>query len=72
MIKKLLKSVREYKIYALLTPLLVACEAALDVLIPYLMANILDNGIKASNMAYTWKMGGILVLFDCIRNALFL
>lgn len=70
MIKKLLKSVREYKIYALLTPLLVACEAALDVLIPYLMADILDNGIKASNMSYTWRIGGILVLV-CLAALLF-
>ena len=70
MIKKLLQSVREYKIYALLTPLLVACEAALDVLIPYLMADILDNGIKASDMGYTWRMGGVLVIV-CIAALLF-
>ena len=70
MIKKLLKSVREYKICALLTPLLVACEAALDVLIPYLMANILDKGIKASDMGYTWRMGVVLV-FVCILALLF-
>jgi ATP-binding cassette subfamily B protein len=70
MIKKLLKSVREYKKYALLTPFLVACEAALDVLIPYLMAKILDNGIKAENMAYTWRVGGLLVLV-CIAALIF-
>ena len=70
MIKKLLESVREYNKYALLTPLLVACEAALDVLIPYLMADILDHGIKAENMEYTWRIGGILVLV-CIAALIF-
>ena len=62
MIKKLIRSVREYTIYALLTPLLVAGEAAMDVLIPYLMAKILDNGIKGGDMGYAWKMGGLLIL----------
>ena len=62
MIKKLLRSVREYKIYAILTPLLVAGEAAMDVLIPFLMAKILDKGIEGGDMDYAWRMGGILIL----------
>jgi ATP-binding cassette subfamily B protein len=62
MIKKLLQSVREYKIYAILTPLLVAGEAAMDVLIPYLMARILDKGIDGGDMQYAWRIGGILIL----------
>ncbi len=62
MIKKLLKSVREYKIYAILTPLLVAGEAAMDVLIPYIMSKLIDNGIEKQNMVYTWKIGLLLAL----------
>ena len=65
MIKKLLKCVREYKIYAILTPLLVAGEAAMDVLIPYIMSKLIDNGIEKGDMAYTWKIG-ILLAFVCI------
>ena len=70
MIKKLLRSVRQYKIYAFLTPILVACEAALDVLIPFLMAKVLDKGIEGGDMAYAWRMGIILV-FVCIAALVF-
>lgn len=70
MIKKLLRSVRQYKVYAFLTPLLVACEAALDVLIPFLMAKVLDKGIEGGDMTYAWRMGIILV-FVCIAALVF-
>ncbi len=70
MIKKLLRSVREYKVYALLTPLLVAAEAAMDVLIPFLMSKILDRGIEGGDMNYAWKMGGVLILV-CIAALAF-
>ena len=70
MIKKLLKSVREYKIYAILTPLLVAGEAAMDVLIPYIMARLIDNGIEKGDLFYTWKIGIMLALV-CIIALVF-
>ena len=66
MIKKLLKSVREYKIYAILTPILVAGEAAMDVLIPYIMSRLIDNGIEKGDMFYTWKIG-IMLLYVSSR-----
>ena len=70
MIKKLLKSVREYKIYAILTPILVAGEAAMDVLIPYIMSRLIDNGIEKGDMFYTWKIG-IMLAIVCIIALLF-
>ena len=70
MIKKLLKSVREYKLYAILTPLLVAGEAAMDVLIPYIMARLIDNGIEKGDLFYTWKIGIMLALV-CIIALVF-
>jgi len=70
MIKKLLKCVREYKIYAILTPLLVAGEAAMDVLIPYIMSKLIDNGIEKGDIAYTWKIGLLLALV-CIIALVF-
>ena len=70
MIKKLLKCVREYKIYAILTPLLVAGEAAMDVLIPYIMSRLIDNGIEKGDMLYTWKVG-IILAFVCVIALVF-
>ena len=50
MIKRLLKSVREYKKPALLTPLFVAAEVGMEVIIPILMARMIDKGIEAGDM----------------------
>ncbi len=60
--RKLLKSVREYKKQSFITPVLVALEVLLEVLIPLLMANIIDIGIMEGNMPYIIKMGILLVV----------
>ena len=57
MVRKLLRSVREYKTSSLLAPLFVTCEVILEVIIPMLMANLIDFGIEAGNMQYILKMG---------------
>ena len=70
MIKELIRSVREYKIYAILTPILVAGEAAMDVLIPYIMSMLIDNGIEKRDLACTWRIGLLLALV-CIAALAF-
>ncbi|MGI6150842.1 MAG: ABC transporter ATP-binding protein [Christensenellales bacterium] len=62
MLKTLLRSLREYKKPALLTPLLVAGEVVLEIIIPLFMANIIDFGIDAGDMGYILKVGGLLLL----------
>ncbi len=62
MIKRLAASVRQYKKNALLAPLFVTMEALLEVLMPFLMAFLVDNGIEKGNMTYVWSMGGALVV----------
>ena len=62
MIKRLVRSVRQYKKNALLAPTFVTMEAVLEVLIPFLMAYLVDNGIEKGNMTYVWTMGGVLAL----------
>ena len=62
MIKRLLKSVREFKKDALLTPFFVVLEVVMEVIIPLVMALLIDKGIDGQNMAAIWKYGIILVL----------
>ena len=62
MVRKLLRSVREYKTSSLLAPLFVTCEVILEVIIPMLMANLIDFGIEAGNMQYILKMGLALII----------
>lgn len=62
MIKKLMKSIREYKKDSLLSPLMVTLEVIMEVIIPMLMARLIDYGIQAQNLGYVWKMGILLVV----------
>ncbi|MBC5696045.1 ABC transporter ATP-binding protein/permease [Agathobaculum butyriciproducens] len=61
MVKQLLKSVREFKKDALLTPFFVVLEVVMEVLIPFVMAELIDKGIDAQNMSAIGKYGFILV-----------
>lgn len=62
MIKKLLKSVREYKFPSIITPILVALEVIMEVFIPLVTANLIDQGIEAQNMTAVYTNGIQLVI----------
>ena len=57
---------REYKKQSFLTPVLVAAEVFVEVLIPLLMAKIIDVGIMNGDMAYIIKLGALLVLLAVV------
>lgn len=61
LIKKLAKSIREYKKQSILAPIFVSCEVIMEVIIPLLMADLLDYGIDKGNINYVIKMGIWLV-----------
>ena len=62
MVKKLMKSIGEYKKDSILAPVYVSLEVVMEVLIPLLMANLIDYGIDGGNMPYILKTGIILVV----------
>ena len=62
MIKKLAKYIKQYKKDAILTPIFVVFEVILEVLIPFLMAKIIDVGIQNNDLNYIFKIGIILVV----------
>ena len=62
MIKKLLKSVGEYKRVTILTPIFVSFECLFDVIIPYIMSFLIDKGISIGDTNAIIKYGLILVL----------
>ncbi len=69
-IKQLSKSIRQYKKDSILSPVFVIGEVILSVLIPYIMANLIDYGINAGDMSYITKTGLILILC-CIVSLFF-
>lgn len=62
MIKRLMKSIREYKTPSLLAPFFVALEVVLEVIIPLLMANLIDDGIYQGEMRLVYKIGIELII----------
>ena len=69
MIKKLAKSIREYKKQTILTPLSVAVEVVLEVIVPYLMAQLIDEGIYKESMDSIVKIGIELIIFTVLSLA---
>lgn len=61
MIKRLTECVRQYKKASLLTPIFVTLEVVMEVMIPLLMATLIDSGINAGNLSYVLKTGALLV-----------
>lgn len=66
MVKKLLSCVGEYKKYAILTPVVMIGEVLMEVLIPLVMAKIVDVGIGNGDVNYTIKMGLLMVCMALI------
>ena len=62
MIKTLAKSIREYKKQTILTPIFVALEVVMEILIPFIMAKLVDYGIYGNNMPMIYKLGLVLIL----------
>lgn len=70
MIKRLSKCIREYKSASLLTPVLVSLEVVMEVLIPYIMGKLIDNGINKGDTAFVIKTGLLLIVL-CVLSLLF-
>lgn len=62
MIKKLLACVREYKTASLLAPVYVTAEVVMEVIIPLMMADLIDFGIDAGNMSVIVNIGLKLII----------
>jgi len=68
-LKQLLSCVRQYKKDALLSPVFVALEVVLDVLIPYFMGMLIDRGIDHGDMGAILRYGALLVVL-CLVSLL--
>lgn len=69
MYKKILSCVGEYKKYAILTPVTIVGEVLMELLIPTIMAMIIDKGIKNGDIGYVAKMGGIMIAMSLLSLA---
>ena len=66
MIKKLSESIREYKRESMLSPLFVTLEVVMEIIIPLLMARLIDEGLNRGDMRATWFYGLIMLAAACL------
>lgn len=70
MIKRLAGCVRQYKKASILTPIFMVLEVTMEVIVPLLMARLIDYGIDKGDMGYITKMGVVLVI-ACLMSLSF-
>ncbi len=67
--KSLLKYIKDYKKESILAPLFKMLEASFELMVPLVMAAIIDNGIADSDTPYIFRMGAVLVLLAAVGLA---
>ena len=60
--KEILKQVKQYKKDSFLTPFYSALEVVMEVLLPFIMAKIIDNGIEKGDISKVYLYGGLMIL----------
>ena len=66
MIKTLAKQIKEFKAASIATPLFMILEVLMEMIIPFLMASIIDKGVNAGDIQHIYKVGGIMVVAAAI------
>lgn len=62
MLKTLASQIKEFKRATILTPVFMVGEVIVEMMIPFLMASIIDHGVNAGNMSHILKIGGLMLL----------
>ncbi|MCD8155035.1 MAG: ABC transporter ATP-binding protein/permease [Clostridiales bacterium] len=62
MLKTLFRQIGDYKRVSILTPVFTALEVLMEILIPFVTASIIDQGIEAENMQKVYTYGGLMIL----------
>lgn len=70
MLKKLFPYIEEYKRPSILSPLFIAAEVLLEIMIPFLMASIIDNGLNKGDLNHILLMGGITFVIAMVSLTL--
>ena len=62
MIKTLARQIKEYKSASIVTPIFMILEVAMEMVIPLLMASIIDDGVQAGDMKHIFVIGCYMIL----------
>lgn len=62
MVKRLLQEIKEYKWSAILTPVFMVLEVAMEMVIPLLIADLVDKGVEQGNLGEIYRIGGYMLI----------
>lgn len=62
MLKTLMKQLKEYRKDSILTPCFMVLEVVMEMIIPLMMASIIDDGVEVGNLNHIYKMGIYMVI----------
>ncbi len=66
MLKVLGAQIKEFKKDSILTPVFMILEVIMEMIIPLLMASIIDDGVDAGDLNHIYKVGGIMIVMALI------
>ena len=66
MLKVLGAQIKEFKKDSILTPVFMILEVIMEMIIPLLMASIIDDGVNAGNLNHIYKVGGVMIVMALI------
>lgn len=69
MLKTLGAQIKEFKAPSIITPLCMMVEVIMEMVIPLMMASIVDDGVGAGNLGHIYVMGGCMVLAAAVSLA---
>lgn len=61
MLRRVLKEVKEYKAASIATPIFMIMEVIMEMMIPFLMASIIDDGVNKGDMNHILKVGLLMI-----------
>ena len=66
MLKVLGAQIKEFKKDSILTPVFMILEVIMEMIIPLLMASIIDDGVNSGNLNHIYKVGGLMIVVALI------
>ena len=67
--RKLFRFLKDYKLQLVIGPLCKLLEAVFELIVPLVMASIIDTGVANRDTAYIYKMGGVMLLLGAVGLA---
>ena len=66
MLKVLGAQIKEFKKDSILTPIFMILEVIMEMIIPLLMASIIDDGVNSGDLNHIYKIGGLMIVVALI------